>query len=309
MVSPAPSLRRWRWRWAALAAVALLAAVWFGLGSIVRGRIDDNPAFAPAAFTPNASAAVDTVAALVLREVDVHGWQPNDPWFYPTAFTDNAAHFQSGVIWALSRFTSEFTDRVGRLGTAARLDPDLQRASGMLQYPGDVWVLDLRSVLPAPSEVQYRSAADALLAYNKRLSAGDAVFDTRADNLAALLSRLARDLGAEAESIDDHVAKPSPVVFSRSADDLFYQVKGAIYAHALLLRALRTDFQAVIADRHLGQLWDAAQQAIQEAAALYPTIVLDASPSSMFASHLASQGFYVLRAQTRIADLARALEK
>lgn len=299
--------RGWRWRWIAVATLVLLMSTWFGGGALMRHRVDDNLVFAPPARTANGSLTVDVAAGLITREIDQHGWQPNDPWFYPTALTDNAAHFQSGMMWAISRLSTELTDRVGRLGSVGRIDEDLQRATGLLQYPGDVWVFDLRSLMPAPSETQYRSARDALMAYNGRLSQGKAVFEARADNLAALLNRIARDLGAEADSIENFVAQ-SNFAISRSADDLFYQVKGASYAYAVLFKAMQTDFAPVIKDTRLQTLWAAAGQALDEAASMRPMIVLDAAPDgSLFANHLAIEGYYILRVKARLLDLVSAL--
>src|SRR6476659_2099847 len=128
--APAPArtgpARRRRWRWITLATVLLLAFAWFGVGGIIRHQVDDDLAFAPATRTANGSLTVDVAAGLITREIDRHGWQPNDPWFYPTALTDNAAHFQSGIMWAISRLSTEMTDRVGRLGSVGRIDDDLQ---------------------------------------------------------------------------------------------------------------------------------------------------------------------------------------
>ena len=290
-----------------LTTLILAFVAWFGLGAILRYRIDDDMAFSPVERTPGASLAVDTAAALITREVDHYGWQPNDPWFYPTALLDNPGHFQSGMLWAISQFTFEIKDRVARLGTGGRLDEDLQRASGLLQYPGDVWVLDIRAVMPAPSEGQYRSGRDALLAYNRRVSAGKAVFNPRADNLAVMLDRVSRDLGTEAASIDSHLST-SRFFINNGADDLFFQIKGALYAYAQLTGALGHDFEPVIKGQQLEVLWARAIKALNDAAALHPFIVVDAAPDgTILASHLASQGYAVLLAQARFQDLLRAL--
>lgn len=296
------------WRSIALGTACLLAFAWFVGGGVLRHRVDDTLAFTPPVRTAKGSMTVDVAAGLITREIDQHGWQPNDPWFYPTALTDNAANFQSGIMWAVSRMTAELTDHVGRLGSVGRIDDDLQRATGLLQYPGDVWVLDLRSLLPAPSEAQYRSGRDALLDYNKRLDQGRAVFEARADNLSALLARIARDLGAESESIEKRLAQ-SNFVISRSADDLFYQAKGAVYAYAVLFKALEADFGQVIKDTRVQTLWAAASQALDDAASLRPVVVLDGpADGSLFANHLAVEGYYILRAKARLQDLVRALQ-
>ena len=133
------------------------------------------------------------------------------------------------------------------------------------------------------------------------------MFEARADSLSALLNRIARDLGAEADSIENRVAQ-SNFAISRSADDLFYQVKGAAYAYAVLFKAMETDFAQVIKDSRLETLWAAAGQALDDAASLRPMMVLDAPPDgSLFANHLATEGYYVLRAKARLLDLMTAL--
>ncbi|MBE7159125.1 MAG: DUF2333 family protein [Rhodospirillales bacterium] len=307
-VPAGPKGRRRLWRWVALVTAILCGVAWFGVGAVVHHRVDDSLTFAPTERTAKGSMVIDVAAGLITREVDQYGWQSNDPWFYSTALTDNAAHFQSGMMWAISRLTSELTDHIGRLGAVGRIDEDLQRANGLLRYPGDVWVLDLRSMLPTPSEMQYRSGRDSLLAYNNRLSAGRAVFEARPDNLVFLLNRIARDLGSESESIEKRLAESS-FVFSNSADDLFYQVKGAVYAYAVLFNALESDFGTVIKDFRLQSLWAATRQSLAEAATLRPWIVLDSPPGSgLFANHLAIEGYHVLRAKARLNDLVRALQ-
>ena len=99
-------------------------------------------------------------------------------------------------------------DQVGRARGSSQVDPDLDRASGLLRYPGDRWYFDFSAGLApqAPAESQYREAARRLLAYNERLVSGDAVFDRRADNLLRTLDRIAADLGSSSAVIADHIA-------------------------------------------------------------------------------------------------------
>src|SRR3546814_5528879 len=90
------------------------------------------------------------------------------------------------------------TDQIGRTRGSSEADRDLDKAAGLLKFPGDVWIYDLStSFLPtASSESQYRSARRALLAYNDRLAAGQAIFERRADNLLGTIERIAADLGS-----------------------------------------------------------------------------------------------------------------
>ena len=79
------------------------------------------------------------------------------------------------------------------------------------------------------------------MAYNKRLASGQAVFERRADNLQALLDRIANDEGSDSAVIDQHIIEKAGDLFDLRADDIFYFNKGRLYANYLLLRELGID--------------------------------------------------------------------
>ena len=95
-------------------------------------------------------------------------------------------------------------DQIARTRGSSSADPDLERATGFLQFPPDIWIWQpSRSLLPTvPSESQYRDGLAALGRYNARLAAGNAVFERRADTLAGTLSRIAADLGSQAAQLE-----------------------------------------------------------------------------------------------------------
>ena len=96
-------------------------------------------------------------------------------------------NYQQGIIYALSRFTAEMGDQIGRSRGSSQMDPDLDRATGLLRYPGTIWLFDLSTswAPTASSESQYRAAARALRSYNERVAAGTAPFDTPGRQSAA----------------------------------------------------------------------------------------------------------------------------
>jgi hypothetical protein len=309
-LAPGRSARR-RTFVAAAAAASLLAA-YFGLGSLAAHRIDDDPDFRPPSPVAGGSRAIDMAAALIEREVVLHAWQPNDPWFLPNGPLDNTPNFQAGIKDALARFSVELVDQLGRTRGSSRADPDLERAAGLLQFPGDVWYLDLRkSLMPAiPSEDQYRAAREALVAYNGRLARNAAVYDRRTDSLAAAIERIALDLGSQSGLIDQHLRAKSggwwPL--NPEADDLFYRTKGRLYAYHLLLQELGRDFEPVIQANNLGAVWAQGMASLREAGTLQPRFVLDGEPGSgLFANHLASQGFLLKRALVQLREMADGL--
>lgn len=299
--------------WLAACIVALLLLL-PPVGMLVVHKIDNDPDFAPAADgMPNGgSRAVAMAAALIHREVDVHSWVANDPWFMPGAWLDNMPNYQQGLVAAIARFTVELRDQVGRARGTSQDDGDLREAAGLLQFPGDKWLIDL-ATSPWPqttSEAQYRRARQALIDYNARLARGQAVFERRADNLLATLDRLTLDLGSSSAVLDQRIAEHGGTMFDPRADDIFYSIKGQTYGYSLLLRALAEDFAQIIRERDIGTLWRNMLASLDQAAAMDPLVVMNGAPDGILApSHLAAQGFYLLRARAQMREITNVLLK
>jgi hypothetical protein len=292
--------------------VAVAGLLYYPLGAWWVHDIDDRPDFTVAAESAGGSRAVAIAAALIEREVDVHRWVANDPFFLPGAALDNMPNFQQGIVAALARFAFELTDQIGRTRGSSQADRDLQEAAGLLQYSGTKWIFDFSTSLAptATSEAQYRRARRALLDYNRRVAEGKGVFERRADNLQATLDRIALDLGSSSAALDIHIREQSGAMLDFGADDLFYNVKGQTYAYYLILRELEADFAAVVRERELAGAWAQMLASMAAAAGLQPWVVIDGAPDSQFLpSHLASVGFYVLRARTQLREITSILQK
>lgn len=329
--SPASSKRRWAlprlprpsgsgfWRmvkWSAI-AVLLVAVFYYPIGMVVVHKIDDDPSFGDVkAGTPavpaNASQAVATAAGLIDREVNHTAWPANDPFFLPGWALDNMPNYQRGMIGALKRFSIELQDQIGRNRGTSSADPDLQAAASALNYSPDVWIWNPgTSLMPtATSEEQYRQGRKALLSYNTRLAAGTATFERRADNLLSTLDRIGKDLGAASERTSQQIDRNSGSWIDLHADDVFYQNKGLLYADALLLRDLGLDFQGILQEKGAKNIWDRMVESMMEGAALSPWIVINGRPDALMQpSHLATQGFYLIRARAQLEELADVLVK
>ena len=218
--------------------------------------------------------------------------------------------FQIGIVAALGRFAFEMTDQIGRTRGSSQADSDLQHAAGLLQYPGTVWLWDPSiSLLPtASSQAQFRRARQALTDYNARLAQGQATFDPRTDNLLATVDRFAADLGSDSAKIDREIREAG--FFSGEATKLCYEAKGHAYAYYLLMRGLTDDYQTVIRDRQMQNVWDQAVASLAEAARTRPLIVMNGAPDSLiFPNHLATEGFYILRARTQLREITSILQK
>src|SRR3546814_18966853 len=79
---------------------------------------------------------------------------------------------------------------------------------------------------------------------------------------------IALDIGSSSAALDSRIREGSHLWIDWQSDDVFYSVKGQMYAYDLLLRELRQDFSNVIRDRELGGDWDQMMSSFSEAASL-----------------------------------------
>lgn len=300
-----PLTRRWL-KWLAPAVVGA-AALAYGSAVMLSETIDDGAAFAAGPVAERESRAIAMAARLVFREVEQHKWVANDPFFQVTWALDNMPAFQQGIIAAASRFTVATNELTLRAGAP---DINLERAIGYFKYPGNVWMFDpSTSWAPtASSEKQYRAAARNLVLYNEFLASGEAAFDRRPAALRLLLARIGTDMDAAASEIDGHLAQGGAALFDTQADDVFYAIKGRLYAYSLLMRELGEDFAPLLAQDERAAAWHQMVESLRHAAALKPLVVINgAADGTLLPSHLAAQGFHLLRARGQLAAITAGL--
>ena len=142
-----------------------------------------------------------------------------------------------------------------------------------------------------------------------RLARNEAVFERRADNLLATMDRMAADLGSSSAAIERRL-REGPALFDEQADDIFYTVKGQLYAYRMLLMEIGVDFERIIRERDLTVAWQQMLLTLSEGSQLDPLFILNGSADNQFIpSHLAGQGFYLLRARTQLREITNILLK
>lgn len=297
----------------ALGALFLLVVfIYYPVGMVWVHDVDDSADFQSAAPQDfKGSYAVAMAVALIDREVNTHYWVSNDPIILPGAMLTRMPAFQRGVMSSLARFSLEMSDQISRARGSSSADPDLQKATGLINYSPYVWIWDFSvSWFPtASSEKQYREGMEALKRYNERLVNGQAHFERRADNLLDTLDRIASDLGSTSAAINDRLVEGSPFAFGKSAD-LYYNTKGRLYANYLLLRELEKDFAAVIAEKQLGGAWANMLESLKAGMELSNFLILNPEADNQFIpNHLAAQGFFLMRARTQMREITNILLK
>lgn len=300
-------LRRLFWT---LVVVVAAVAVYYVGGAFWVHHIDDDPDFGTTLVVPQgASRSVAVAADLIDREVNRTRWVANDPFFLPGYLLDNTPNFEIGLMSAVGRFTIELRDRIARVRGSSAVDPDIESASGRINYPGDVWIFEWSGNPVQPSsEGQYRRGLSDLRRYNERLAQGTAVFERRNDNLLNTLDRISDDLGGASAALSERADRNATSFLDFGADDLFYNTKGRLYAYYLILRELEQDFAEVLRGRGLEVSWDEMLHSARLAGTLHPWVVTNGPlDSQAVPNHLAAQGFLLLRMRTKLEEIVDIL--
>ena len=147
------------------------------------------------------------------------------------------------------------------------------------------------------------------MAYNQRVAAKTAIFDVRTDSLGAALDRIGIDLGSQSALVDQHLRETGLWPINFDADRLFYQIKGRLYAYQMLLQELGKDYDPVIRPKNnVHNVWDQLIDTFKEAGEMRPLFVIDGPPrATLFASHLAIQGFYLKRIVLQLKEMSQVL--
>ncbi len=225
-----------------------------------------------------------------------------------TPFMDNKASFQRGINQAVRRTTTELADNLGRVRTTSQIDGDLQDARGNMQFDEETWYFGLAPFGPkTPTPSYYRDAIAKLRSFNTRLEGCQAVFDARADNLKIYLDRIASDIGSTSALLKDRAENYDYGFFDPRADDRFWFAYGQLYAYYGLMKAAEADFEDVIKQRNLTSLWQTMDAQFVSALRIQPWIIANSSEDGMFATHLTTMGFYVLRVRSNVVEISNVL--
>ena len=226
-----------------------------------------------------------------------------------TPFMDNKASFQRGVNQAVRRTATELADNLGRVRTTSQIDGDLQDARGNLQFDEETWYFGLNPFGPkTPTPSYYRDAVRKLRSFNTRLESCQAVFDARADNLKQYIDRISSDIGSTSAILKDRAENYNNGWFDFRADDRFWFAYGQLYAYYGLMKAAQADFEDVVREKHLGNLWDTMDQQFVSSLRVQPFIIANGREDGwIFPTHLTTMGFYVLRVRSNMVEISNVL--
>ncbi len=245
------------------------------------------------------------ISSMILYKLGLFGLD----WDH-TPFMDNKASFQRGINQAVRRTTTELADNLGRVRTTSQIDGDLQDARGNMQFDEETWYFGFNPFGPkTPTPSYYRDAITKLRAFNTRLESCQAVFDARSDNLKIYLDRVASDIGSTSALLKDRAENYNYGFFDPRADDRFWFAYGQLYAYYGFMKAAEADFEDVIKQRNLTSLWQTMDAQFVAALKIQPWLIANSSETGIFATHLTTMGFYVLRVRSNMVEISNVLSQ
>ncbi|ESY13691.1 DUF2333 family protein [Mesorhizobium sp. C386A] len=226
-----------------------------------------------------------------------------------TPFMDNKASFQRGINQAVRRTATELADNLGRVRTTSQIDGDLQDARGNLQFDEETWYFGINPFGPkTPTPSYYRDAVTKLRSFNARLGSCQATFDARADNLKQYIDRISSDIGSTSAILKERAENHNNGWFDFRADDRFWFAYGQLYAYYGLMKGAQADFEDVIKEKHLSNLWDTMDAQFVSALRIQPFIIANGREDGwIMPTHLTTMGFYVLRVRSNMVEISNVL--
>ncbi|MBD9373123.1 DUF2333 family protein [Rhizobium sp. ARZ01] len=246
------------------------------------------------------------VSSMILYKLGFFGLDWDDtPWL------DNKASFQRGVNQAIRRTSVELVDTLGRVRGTSGVNAELQAARGNIQFDEETWYFGLSPFGPkTPTPSFYRAAMRDLHKFNDALTQCNATFDARSDNLVQFLDRIANDLGNTSAIIRERSEFHNGGWFDTRADDRFWFAYGQLYGYYGILSAAGADFDAVITQRGLTQIWAETVKQLRAALNIQPLIISNGREDGwIMPTHLATMGFYILRVRSNLVEMRDILAR
>lgn len=242
-------------------------------------------------------------------------WLPNDQ-IWPTIFLDNPQNFQLGQLEMLRYTTRVMRDKLTRLRTTDRIDPDCEAAFTLLSNDPFKWLFP-------SAESRFKEAASAMRRYRDRLAEGQAEFYPRADNLSDLLDQYVSLLGGvntrlanapnrqrykiseEGEGEKDLISSDAMVdtkVPWLKIDDNFYYAQGVAYVLRQMMLAIKSDFSEILAVKNASVQVDSILEVLNQTQ-FEPWVVCNGDTGGILANHSMQLQSLLENARQKIRNL------
>jgi hypothetical protein len=247
-----------------------------------------------------------TLIAIMTHELDDgFGWRPNDFVLWgPRLWADNNAARQLGILQAVRESLRVFKDHLTKV-SSNEYDSDLLAADTFFRNDAE------RLWLPS-AESRFRKGVERLQNYVTGVRNGSLrsrPITTRNTELVRLFQAWTDLLGdAHANLYKEREADGGSVWLH--TDTYFYHAQGCAHVQFLLLLALKREYHQLLNVKPAMQmLFDEAAEALEKASLMNPFVILNGSPSGLFANHRRNMDAYIIEARQKMYSIREELEK
>ncbi len=246
------------------------------------------------------------LAAVVEHELEApFGWRPNDFILWsPKLWADNNANRQLGIIQAVRETVRIFKDHLTKV-SSDEYDPDLLEADTLFRN-------DATKFWFPSAESRFRQGVEKLRSYREGLrseSPNHRPIVVRNVELIRLFQAWTDLLGDAHANLYRERAPDGGSVWWVT-DDYFYRAQGFAHVMYHAMKALRREYHSLLQDRpSLVRLFDETILALEKAALMNPLVVLNGSPSGLFANHRRNLDAYITEARQKMYSIREELEK
>ena len=264
------------------------------------------------AFPPEKAFAPGAIYATTLAELMDHelhsgfGWRPNDFFLWgPQVMADNNANRQLGIITAMRETMRVFKDHLTKI-SSNEYDPNLLIADTDLRNDPGKWLLP-------SAESKYRDAVSHLRLYVGGLHANpqtSSPLNQRNVELIRLFQSWT-DMPGDAHAMLYRTRRPDGgPIYPWNDDDYFYHAQGYTHVMYYMMQAVIREYSQTQKTKPvLTTLMQETLDPLQKAAAMKPLIVLDGSPTGIFANHRRNLDAFISEARQKMYSIREELER
>jgi hypothetical protein len=261
-------------------------------------------------FPPDKGHVPGEVLATVMARIMEHeldgtfGWRPNDFFLWgPTLWADNNSNRQMGIIHGIRETMLVFRDNLTKV-SANVYDHNLLDADTMFRN-------DEHKLFFPSAENRFSKGVMALEHYVGGLHADPPTsrpLNRRLIELIKLFEAWTALLGDGHANLYRENARDGGPVRAWKTDNYFYMAQG--YAHVMyyMMQAVRHEYGEDL-EGSLEFLFDEVLEALENAHALKPLIIIDGSAAGVFANHRRILDSYISEARDKMFSIQEELEK
>lgn len=260
----------------------------------------DTRFHADTGFVPGEPFA-DAVIQVMTHELDsTTGWRPNDFILWsPMIWADNNSNRQLGIIQAMRESVRVLKDHLTKI-SSDEFDQNLVEADTALRN-------DAKKFWLPSAESKYQTAVDHLEKYIAGLKTdppSSRLVNQRNVELIRLFQAWTDLLGGA------HAKLYNEEIGWLEIDDVFYSAQGFAHVMHQLTVATRLEYAEAIDGRPvLKTLFEEVAIALQRAATMKPIMILNGSPSGLFANHRRNLAAFISEARQKMYSIREELEK